>query len=726
MLRHAHRCLHSLAVILLVLVASLLAAANEARAQDAEIDWADAGVSSLTPFPSGTTVAGSDGTTATVTWSVETEGSGSFDPAFGGDFVSYFSGTVGGNPSPLVTSFDNSSFDPRDKITITITLDRAVRNLRFTVSDIDSGPWRDAIEVFHSPNLSGAFSNAASTNSFWTANTTVSRTNDATVNGWTGIGASATAASDGNLAFDFGSTEVRQIRIVYFSYTGTGDPIAQFATVSDLVFGENSADLSLAKQLIGSAPTNGGAATWRLTVSNASTSGTTANGILVRDAFPPEFSFTNASGDGTFNSGTGEWSVGALAPGTSASIDLTGRVVAPAGTTITNTAEIVASSVDDPDSTVNNAITSEDDYASSSFTVATNSAGVPPELFCPNGTSFFRWGSISWPRGSTSNSYTLGTLGTIGFSITNEGAWVPVTRYGGAVPGTSATMTGGFSDGGSSLIYHVNRDNRVQQSVTTITLPQLITGAQFQVFDVDSSSGFEDRVTVYGQRSGVRVDALLTGSASNTVSGDTALGNGGSSDTQGLGNVTVTFSDPVDTIIIEYGNGPGAPANPTNQGIGLHDLAFCTPSLPSLSVTKISSIISDPVNGTTNPKAIPGAIVEYLISVQNSGDGSSDADSVFVTDVPSGDTTLCLLPSAGGPVRFSDGSGSSGLTYNFQTLSSAADDLEFSNDSGSTWTYTPVADGDGCDQAITAFRVNPKGTFLPAGAFELRARFRVE
>lgn len=50
-----------------------------------------------------------------------------------------------------------------------------------------------------------------------------------------------------------------------------------------------------------------------------------------------------------------------------------------------------------------------------------------------------------------------------------------------------------------------------------------------------------------------------------------------------------------------------------------------------VDVAKVSRIISDPVNGTTNPKAIPGAVIEYCITVSN-GAGGSTATSVSVTD----------------------------------------------------------------------------------------------
>jgi uncharacterized repeat protein (TIGR01451 family) len=48
----------------------------------------------------------------------------------------------------------------------------------------------------------------------------------------------------------------------------------------------------------------------------------------------------------------------------------------------------------------------------------------------------------------------------------------------------------------------------------------------------------------------------------------------------------------------------------------------------ALNVTKSVSVISDPFNATTNPKAIPGAIVEYTISIQNTGAAAATALSI--------------------------------------------------------------------------------------------------
>ncbi len=57
-----------------------------------------------------------------------------------------------------------------------------------------------------------------------------------------------------------------------------------------------------------------------------------------------------------------------------------------------------------------------------------------------------------------------------------------------------------------------------------------------------------------------------------------------------------------------------------------------TVSTATLSLDKRSIVVSDPVNGTTNPKLIPGAVVEYCIAVSNAAGGAS-ANSIAVSDV---------------------------------------------------------------------------------------------
>lgn len=58
----------------------------------------------------------------------------------------------------------------------------------------------------------------------------------------------------------------------------------------------------------------------------------------------------------------------------------------------------------------------------------------------------------------------------------------------------------------------------------------------------------------------------------------------------------------------------------------------------ALSVAKTSAVASDPFNGTTNPKAIPGATVEYTITLANGG--AVSAAGVTIGDTLPANTTF--------------------------------------------------------------------------------------
>ncbi|QIQ88134.1 MAG: DUF11 domain-containing protein [Erythrobacter sp.] len=490
----------------------------------------------------------------------------------------------------------------------------------------------------------------------------------------------------------------------------------------------NFADLSLTKSLLGAPAVSGGTATWRLTVTNTAASTATANGIVVRDNLPGGFSFVGASGDGSFNAATGDWAVGTLAPGQSAVLTISGTITSGAGTVVTNTAEIIASSLPDIDSTPGNAIVSEDDYAASSFTVQSGRApGIPPSLSCPAGSAVFDWDMIAgWTPGSENNAYAFAGFGNIGFSLSNDGAYLSNPTFGGQSPTVDDAFLGGLSIPEDSLVMLADQSSRAGVVELVITLPRAFSGVQFSIFDIDFFGGqFADNVEVTGTLGGATVLPTLTNGNVNFVSGNVITGDGGSDTDEALGNAVVTFTQAIDTIVIRYGNAATAPTNPGQQAIAVHDITVCNP-FARLVVSKVSSVISDPVNGTANPKAIPGALVEYLITVTNTGTDAADTDSVVVIDNGPSDAKMCLLDRSGGPVIFADTGGASGLTYSFAGLAQASDDLEFSADDGGSWGYVPSADGEGCDSGITDFRVRPGGAFAGGETFTLSVRFMVE
>ncbi len=153
---------------------------------------------------------------------------------------------------------------------------------------------------------------------------------------------------------------------------------------------------------------------------------------------------------------------------------------------------------------------------------------------------------------------------------------------------------------------------------------------------------------------------------------------------------------------------------------------------PALVMLKSVTVTSDPVNGTSNPKSIPGANELYTLQLSNQGTGTVDNSSVTVVDMVPANTMLYVgdLGGAGsGPALFTNGSPSSTLTWTFISLVSNTDDIDFSNDGGGSWNYTPTPNAQGFDAAVTHVRLKPKGTMAAntgSGNPSFQVRLRVQ
>jgi len=170
----------------------------------------------------------------------------------------------------------------------------------------------------------------------------------------------------------------------------------------------------------------------------------------------------------------------------------------------------------------------------------------------------------------------------------------------------------------------------------------------------------------------------------------------------GTGGTTISNTASVDFL---SQNDP----NPANN-VATVDINPLGP--PSLTVVKAVATLEDPINGTSGPKAIPGATMHYLILTTNTGSGQVDTDTLIVTDPVPANMALRVVDFDGvtpGPVKFVDGATASGLSYTFVTLGDVTDDVSFSDDGGATFDYVPTPDGNGVDLAVTDVRINPKG-----------------
>lgn len=204
-----------------------------------------------------------------------------------------------------------------------------------------------------------------------------------------------------------------------------------------------------------------------------------------------------------------------------------------------------------------------------------------------------------------------------------------------------------------------------QQMATTFTVTNLsnapldfaLAVAQsasddFDVTDItiyrdDGNGTFDGADTLITHLDEVAADAIVTvhvvaniplspanGDVADVVLTATAHEAGGASSLGALVNET-TGADTagVDTV---FADGAGVSDGSRDGAFSAQDSYFVETA--NLTVSKTSKLISDPFNLTTNPKAIPGAVIEYCVAVSN-GAGGVTATNVEVTDVLSADTT---------------------------------------------------------------------------------------
>jgi uncharacterized repeat protein (TIGR01451 family) len=150
------------------------------------------------------------------------------------------------------------------------------------------------------------------------------------------------------------------------------------------------------------------------------------------------------------------------------------------------------------------------------------------------------------------------------------------------------------------------------------------------------------------------------------------------------------------------------PGNATPQ---MGDVITCTitntrrPDNASLTATKTSVVTADGVS-VTNPKSIPGALVTYTIAIANSGSLAVDNNSLFVVDrLPAG-----MTYNASGTATFTQGSPSSGLTFN------PATDLRFAGAGAppANFAACTLPAGTGFNAAIRYVCIRPQGSMAGA------------
>lgn len=137
---------------------------------------------------------------------------------------------------------------------------------------------------------------------------------------------------------------------------------------------------------------------------------------------------------------------------------------------------------------------------------------------------------------------------------------------------------------------------------------------------------------------------------------------------------------------------------------------------PNIAMQATIIILNDPINGSTLPKAIPGAVVQQTVQTTNHGNISTDLGSTIITQAVNDNNQLYVGDLSGnGPIQFINNPSphESGVDYTYQSLNNTSDSLSFSNNNGSSFDYTPTPDAQGYDKDVTHFRLNLDGTLKP-------------
>ncbi len=441
-----------------------------------------------------------------------------------------------------------------------------------------------------------------------------------------------------------------------------------------------SADIVLAKTVDNPAPNVGETVTFTVTASNAGPSN--ATGVAVTDALPAGLSFVSATpSQGSYDSATGLWTIGALANGAQATLTMTAQVLSAGA--LSNTATKSAGDQFDPNTSNNAATASLNAQPSADLQVNKTASTATPNL--GSNVTF----TITVRNGGPNDATGVVVDDALPAGLNFVSA---TPSQGSYDPGTGVWTIGALSNGVEATL----------TMVATVGMPGELTNTagiaasdQHDPNPANDSSG----VTINGQAADIQV--LKTVDEANPTRGDTAtftvtvtnLGPSAATGVRvedalpaGLSFVSATPSqgsyDP-GTGLWTIGNlaasGAGAvatltvsatvdsDAGATNQA-SLDALDQTDPNSGNnqaeASVTPVAS--ADVSVSKTGPAdATPGTQVTYTLVVSNAG--PSTAAQVSLADpTPAGLTFVSAdAPCAGGfPCNLGDLAAGASVTVN--------------------------------------------------------------
>lgn len=143
------------------------------------------------------------------------------------------------------------------------------------------------------------------------------------------------------------------------------------------------------------------------------------------------------------------------------------------------------------------------------------------------------------------------------------------------------------------------------------------------------------------------------------------------------------------------------------------------------TVSTVTTTTWDELNGSTNPKAIPASKRRITATVGNPDVGVQDNNVVAVVIATPPNTTIALDgDGVGGPfATFTEGSPASGLSFNYTSSTSAADDVEFSDSTDQVFTFQPTVLTQG---QVKYVRLKTRGAMAAKSNFKVSVSYAVK
>jgi uncharacterized repeat protein (TIGR01451 family) len=142
----------------------------------------------------------------------------------------------------------------------------------------------------------------------------------------------------------------------------------------------------------------------------------------------------------------------------------------------------------------------------------------------------------------------------------------------------------------------------------------------------------------------VTVQCAVPASSGTVTNGATSLVDLLAQESTGL--TETAGADTANTVDVVFADDTGTATDGANRNAKHSAANTYTINTADLTVTKVSAVTNDPFNGAVNPKRIPGATIEYTITIANAA-GAQDATNLQLNDALQADLTFVSCNPSG-------------------------------------------------------------------------------